>query len=123
METKITVTSGISFNGRSYKNVEDMPADERALFEQAMKALGKPGDGSTVGVRTFTSSRFVINGKEYDSPDEMPPEIRAIHDRVMADHAGTTRRRTAAGVFMACAGLLLVLWLILIVMRRLAAGP
>ncbi len=123
METKITVTSGISFNGREYKRLEDMPASERALFDQAMKSLEKPGDGSTVSVRSFTSSRFIINGREYESPDQMPPEVRAIHDRVMADHAGTTRRRRAAGVFMACVGVLLVLWLILIVVRRLAIGP
>jgi len=88
----------ITINGREYDGPDEMPADVRHLYEDAMRqalpAL-KDQDGNGVPdlfegtgsgrARTFLSSRITINGKTYRGVEEMPPDVRETYERVTAN--------------------------------------
>ncbi|MFH0953877.1 MAG: hypothetical protein V1873_06075 [Verrucomicrobiota bacterium] len=84
METKITFTSKINFNGQQYASPNDMPADVREVYEKAMASLAGPDGHSLINVQLKSTSKIVFNGKEYGGVDEMPPDVRQMYDRIMA---------------------------------------
>jgi hypothetical protein len=89
-----TIAGGrIFFNGREYRSADEMPADARRAYEQAIAAVsrgdGSGGTGPARGdMRAVVSSKIVFNGHEYGSPDEMPAEARRVYERIMADENG-----------------------------------
>lgn len=75
----------IIFNGKTYNNLEDMPANERQAFEQMSQMfVDKNGNGIpdflegdlAKNIITASSSTFVYNGKTYNNLNEMPEDIR-----------------------------------------------
>lgn len=84
METRITFTSKIKFNGQDYTGVNDMPADVREVYEKAMASLVGQDGNSLINVQLKSTSKIVFNGKEYAGLDEMPPDVRRLYDRIMA---------------------------------------
>jgi hypothetical protein len=77
----INIKRRIIVNGREYASVEEMPADIRHAYEQAMAGAAAEGQGNTpTGPRT----RVIFNGREYASLDEMPEEIRTLYNAAMA---------------------------------------
>ena len=75
----------IIFNGKTYNNLEDMPANERQAFEQMSQMfVDKNGNGIpdflegdlAQNIITASSSTFVYNGKTYNNLNEMPEDIR-----------------------------------------------
>jgi len=83
----------ISFNGKTYNSLEEMPADQRAAYEQVMAFMkdennnGIPDllEGDVVQkMLGMASTRVVVNGQEMQSLDSLPPEARAKFEKAMA---------------------------------------
>lgn len=75
----------IIFNGKTYNDINDMPADERQAYDQMSSIfLDKDGNGIpdfmegniAMNVMNASTSGFVINGKTYTSLDDMPEDTR-----------------------------------------------
>jgi hypothetical protein len=89
-ESKMSI---ISFNGKTYNNLEEMPADQRAAYEQVMAFMkdenhnGIPdmfeGDAIQKMIKIATNTRVVVNGQEVQSIESLPPEARAKFDKAM----------------------------------------
>jgi hypothetical protein len=83
----------ISFNGRTYNSLEEMPADQRAAYEQVMAFMkdenhnGIPdvfeGDAIQKMLKLAVNTRVVVNGQEVRSLESLPPETRAKFDQAM----------------------------------------
>lgn len=82
----------ISFNGKTYNSLEEMPADQRAAYEQVMAFMkdennnGIPDlfEGDAIQKMIgMASTRVVVNGQEVQSLDSLPPEARAKFDKAM----------------------------------------
>ena len=76
----------IIFNGKTYNNIKDMPADERQAYDQMSGIfLDKDGNGIpdfmegniAMSMMNASASGFVVNGKTYASLDEMPEDLRS----------------------------------------------
>jgi hypothetical protein len=76
----INIKRKIVVNGREYTSVEEMPADIRSRYEQAMASAGAAvhthGGG---GVK----AKIVFNGREYLDVDTMPEEVRRLYETAM----------------------------------------
>jgi len=76
----------ISFNGKTYNSLEEMPVNERQAYEQIANMLvdkngnGIPdfleGDMVKNVITAFTSS-VSFNGQTYSGINELPPDVRA----------------------------------------------
>jgi len=86
----------IVFNGQEYASVDEMPAEARAVYQEAIQSLSgsSPDGASHVNVRTKT--KFVVNGKEYASLDDLPKDVRSLYD--FATHGGGSRVKLFAGI-------------------------
>ena len=95
----------ISFNGKNYDRVEDMPPEARRAYEQALGMLadknqngtpdvleaGPPAvPGAPAGkiklttkVRFTTTQKIIFDGQVYHSVDEMPAEARQAYQRAL----------------------------------------
>lgn len=86
----------ITVNGITYDGIESMPADARAIYEQALARMpqladlgsgGIPdiaqGKGGPIQVGTTVRQRFVVNGTTYDDLNAMPPDVRRAYDLAM----------------------------------------
>ena len=104
MQPKIIV-----IDGKTYHSVEEMPADIRQKYEQAMRSLGdangnripdafetknifadKDQDGVpdvleniTAGHAAVSSMKIIVDGKEFDGLENLPPEVRAKYEEAM----------------------------------------
>lgn len=75
----------ITFNGKSYNSIEEMPANERQAYE-SMFQIFKDENGNGIpdfmegdmvkNVMNAFTSNVVYNGKVYTNMDELPPEAR-----------------------------------------------
>jgi hypothetical protein len=82
----------ISFNGKTYNNLDEMPADQRAAYEQVMSFMkdenhnGIPDmfEGDVIQkMMTLATTRVVVNGQEMQSIQSLPPEAKAKYDKAM----------------------------------------
>jgi hypothetical protein len=83
----------ISFNGKTYNSLEEMPADQRAAYEQVMAFMkdennnGIPdlfeGDAIQKMIKMSTNTRIVVNGMEVVGLDALQPEVREKFDKAM----------------------------------------
>jgi hypothetical protein len=115
LETKITVTTKIRCNGQDYASGEEMPADVRRAYEQAMASLKI--SGGVQGGRS--STKILLNGMEYGSVEEMPTDVRQLYERAICSVAangatGSGNRSTARTVLflISLLGLGALAWLI-----------
>ena len=78
----------INFNGKTYNDINEMPANERQAFEQMSQLfVDKNGNGIpdflegdlAQNVTTAYTSSFVVNGKTYNNLDELPADM---HNKV-----------------------------------------
>lgn len=92
--------SEIVFQGKSYKNADQMPPDIRRLYDQVMGVLtdndrnGVPDilegmhGAMDVNVQatpvTFSSTQFIVDGKVYSSVNDLPPDARQKYEQAMA---------------------------------------
>jgi hypothetical protein len=82
----------ISFNGKTYNSLEEMPADQRAAYEQVMSFMkdennnGIPDmfEGDVIQkMMGMASTRVMVNGQEVQSVESLPPEARAKFEKAM----------------------------------------
>ena len=82
----------ISFNGKTYNSLEEMPADQRAAYEQVMSFMkdenhnGIPDmfEGDAIQKMIgMASTSVVVNGQEVQSIESLSPEARAKFDKAM----------------------------------------
>jgi hypothetical protein len=82
----------ISFNGKTYNSLEEMPADQRAAYEQVMAFMkdennnGIPDmfEGDVIQkMMGLASTRVIFNGQEMQGFESMSPEARAKFDNAM----------------------------------------
>ena len=82
----------LSFNGKTYNSLEEMPADQRAAYEQVMAFMkdennnGIPDmfEGDVIQkMLGMASTRIMVNGQEMLGMESMPPEARAKFDKAM----------------------------------------
>jgi len=82
----------ISFNGKTYNSLEEMPADQRAAYEQVMVFMkdennnGIPDmfEGDVIQKMIgLASTRIIVNGQEVQSVESLSPEARAKFDKAM----------------------------------------
>jgi hypothetical protein len=86
LEKKIVV------NGKEYASVDELPPEERRLYESAMQMLGdRDGDGvpdllqqgaGTADISVSTT-QIVADGRVYRDASELPPEARARYEAAM----------------------------------------
>jgi hypothetical protein len=69
---KFNIKTKIRINGKEYASVDEMPADVRQIYEQAL-----------AGQTQKTTSKIVFNGEEYSSVEEMPAKIQQMYKAVM----------------------------------------
>ncbi len=75
----------ITFNGKTYNNIEDMPAKERAAFNQ-MQQIFVDANGNGIpdfmegdmfkNVMAAASNNVVYEGKVYNNLEDIPPDVR-----------------------------------------------
>jgi hypothetical protein len=82
----------ISFNGKTYNNLDEMPANQRAAYEQVMSFMkdenhnGIPDmfEGDVIQkMMTMATTRVIVNGQEMQSIESLSPEARAKYDKAM----------------------------------------
>ena len=99
----------IMIDGKTYSSVNEMPADIRQKYEQAMRAVGDPNDhrisdsfetmnllgdkdkdgipdileNLVAGRGAVTSMKIIVDGKEFDGLEHLPPEVRARYEEAM----------------------------------------
>ncbi len=83
----------ISFNGKTYTSIDEMPAEQRAAYEQIMDFMqdknnnGIPdlfeGDALQKMLGMSENTSVIINGKQMQSLDSLPPEARAKFEKSM----------------------------------------
>ena len=98
----------ISFNGKTYNSLEEMPAEQRAAYEQIMDFMqdknnnGIPdlfeGDALQKMIGMSQNTNIIINGKQMQSLDSLPPEARAKFEKSMTliSHMGLLPKSTPA---------------------------
>jgi len=97
----------IVIDGKTYKSVEEMPADVRRAYESAMSQLadndgnglpdvlegltslkdqnknGMPDAFEGMVSNIISSTKIIADGNEYNSLDELPPDVRAKYEQAM----------------------------------------
>lgn len=90
-KTRVTTSTTIEVNGRTYSSVDEMEPEVRWQYEEAMRSLAADRDGngvpdifespaqsedeSNVVIRSV-SKRVVFNSKELGEGEDLPAEIR-----------------------------------------------
>ncbi len=88
----------ITFKGKTYDSLEEMPPDIRQAYESIMQVLADKNQNGvpdlfegTVNAQA-TSARIVFDGQVYEHIDQLPPEAREKYEKVMGqldkDHNG-----------------------------------
>lgn len=99
----------IVIDGKTYHGVEEMPADIRQKYEQAMRSLGDANNNNlpdafeslnifadkarngapdilenlVAGHAAVSSMKIIVDGKEFTGLDNLPPEARARYEEAM----------------------------------------
>ncbi|MBN1364008.1 MAG: hypothetical protein JW976_04295 [Syntrophaceae bacterium] len=79
MDVKFDIKKTFKVNGKVYSSVEEMPADIRKAYEQAMSNT-KGIEGENI---FSISSKIIFNGQEFDSVDSMPADVRQTYETIM----------------------------------------
>lgn len=93
--------ANIVFNGKSYASLDEMPPEERKVYEQVAGMFAdKNQDGvpdvfegvmgmGEVNVHSVSMSsdqaQIIVDGKAYSSVDDMPAEVRQHYNQAMAE--------------------------------------
>src|SRR5262245_45079169 len=84
----------IQINGREYSSPDEMPPDDRRLYDMAMNLPAAQANGGTseatplphkpgFHIESHFNTRLVVNSKTYGSLDEVPPAARVQIERVL----------------------------------------
>jgi hypothetical protein len=80
------MTIRITFNGKEYPSVEDMPEEVRQAYHQALAQLA---DANQIGaadrnVIAIRSSSITVSGQTYGDVGDLPEEVRRLYEQAMA---------------------------------------
>lgn len=97
------MTNKITFNGKEYSSVDEMPPDVRQAYEKVIQVFqdkdhdGVPDifqgsaqntqDAQRIVINQSSFTKIIFNGKEYSSVDEMPPNVRQAYEQAMSAFA------------------------------------
>ncbi len=97
------MVSKITFNGKEYSSVDEMPPDVRQTYEKVIQVFqDKDQDGvpdifqggaqniqgaQKIVINQGLFTKIIFNGKEYSSVDEMPPNVRQAYEQAMSAFA------------------------------------
>ena len=81
----------ITFNGKTYERLEDMPPEIRQAYESVMQVLADQNQNGvpdlfegTLGKQTnLARSTILYEGQAYERIDQLPPEAREKYERMM----------------------------------------
>lgn len=81
----------ISFNGKTYERLEDMPPEIRQAYESVMQVLADQNQNGVpdlfegaLGTQTnLARSTILYEGQAYERIDQLPPEAREKYERMM----------------------------------------
>ncbi|HSL43954.1 MAG TPA: hypothetical protein VK897_11025 [Anaerolineales bacterium] len=99
----------IVIDGKTYQSVEDMPAEVRQKFQQAMRSLGDANNNNipdafetlnifadknkngapdvleniVAGQAAVSSMKIVVDGNEFNGIEDLPPEARAKYQEAI----------------------------------------
>lgn len=82
IEFKINITKKIKLNGKEYGSIEEVPAEQRELVQNAINSA----------VTTGGHGKFTVNGAGYDSVEAMPPDVRAIYEQALVKAKAAAQR-------------------------------
>lgn len=101
----------IVIDGQAYNDINDMPPDVRALYEEARRNANRNGapdllasldpfangdnsgapnllqglaNAAGVNPTVVNTTKILVNGQTFDSLDQLPPEIRAKYEQAMS---------------------------------------
>lgn|GEM_PF-6710296 len=89
------MSTSITINCKTYANVDEMPAADRALWLQAQSLL-EQAEAQGGSQAAFRSSSVTVDGQSYGSQDALPPEVRARYQAAMAAMEGLLGPAAAA---------------------------
>jgi hypothetical protein len=115
MGSEIVFKTNITFNGRKYASVEEMPAEIREIYERAIEPMPRSGADPLLNVSVKSKVRYVVNGQEYSQVADMPPAVQRLYRRALW--------KTAPVIFSGIVGVLLLAWLVVIVIRHMTSHP
>lgn len=85
--------SYILFNGKRYNGIDEMPADQRAAYEQVMAFLKDENNNGIPDIfegdvaqkiMGMVNTRVIVNGQEVQHLDSLPPEARDKFEKAMS---------------------------------------
>jgi hypothetical protein len=101
MLKSITTQTRITIDGQTYNSLNEVPAEIRKKYEQALNLLadrnnngipdvleGKADAGKAVVVESIR--RFVVNGRQYDRFEDLPPDVRQAMAQASGGPSGTS---------------------------------
>lgn len=89
----------ITFNGKIYRSIDEMPPDVRQAYESVMQIMADKNQNGVpdlfeglAGAGTQQTGGIIYNGQAYSHLDDLPPEARAKYEAMLgkwdADHNG-----------------------------------
>src|SRR5438270_13758035 len=105
---QVNVKTKITYNGREYYSVEELPPEARSAYENAIAA-----DNATI------STKIVFNGREYASPEQMPTTERQLYEDAMklahdSDSLVPAKNEASAGLLTPGQWRLVILFVMLV---------
>ncbi len=82
MSLNIEIRKKIVVNGKEYGSLEELPADVRETYRQAVARLGESG-GRQLSLSLSMPGPITFNGKEYRDEAAMPPGVRETYRDLM----------------------------------------
>lgn len=83
----IKIKTKIRYNGQEYTSPDELPAEARSAYAQAMS--GTP----TAASNSVVSKKIMLNGQEFSNENEMPAAERKLYDdaiQLMRDGGAAT---------------------------------
>ncbi len=82
----------IVFNGKSYRNVEEMPPEVREAYQSIMQIMADQNQNGVpdlfegmLGAKVQKTS-IIFNGQVYDQLSDLPPEAREKYQKMMGKY-------------------------------------
>ena len=101
IQNEVTMEQTITFNGKTYRSLEDMPPEVRQAYESLIQIMADQNQNGVPDlfegqlsrqVRSTRTTNIVYNGQSYNNLNELPPEARAKYEAFMGqwdtDHNG-----------------------------------
>ena len=79
MNVKFTVKRKLVVNGKEYGSLEEMPDEDRRIYEKAVNSSTDMRAGTSF---SHAKVKIAFNGRQYESPEGMPEDVRDLYRKV-----------------------------------------